>query len=399
MKPPAGINNRTDELRQEWGYWNRLNAQISIRAKGYRLVSMPDVLPAVSSVAELTGHENGALLWLEPRQSFQDLKPPKVALGKDAEAVLRYYRWEFSPREDRPFIAYFRNPLLYGRHFSIIDSQKHIFKECISKASRWKAGVPRKKMEARHVPGTYLQTSSEFHAHYAHHFCDILPRLMLYEQQGLLHKVPALLHASGKSVSEQSYRRLGLDTPDCRYWDETFWKMDGVYFATMPKQFCSWTPESAAWVRGKFHPGLDEKPVGKKRFYISRRNAVRPALNEDEILAAIKPWGITVVEPERLSLQEQVELFSDAGLIMGPHGAGIQNSLWAPRGCKVLEFISPRYFTGLYWTLADSLGHDYGLVTGEMAPGEDPISNGLTIDPKLVAQAVDVLLGSRSVEN
>ena len=132
--------NYLDHLLRDWGYWNRLRSKLAIRARGYRLVSMPEVLPAVASVAELTGPENGALYWLEPRRSLHDLRPPLVALGEHADYAVAYYKKEFAPREDRPFLAYFKNPLLFGRHFSILDSQKHVFKECIRLDRRWKAG-------------------------------------------------------------------------------------------------------------------------------------------------------------------------------------------------------------------------------------------------------------------
>jgi capsular polysaccharide biosynthesis protein len=91
-------------------------------------------------------------------------------------------------------------------------------------------------------------------------------------------------------------------------------------------------------------------------------------------------------------LKEQIDLFSEAGVIMGPQGAGIQNALWAPRGCKILEFVSPRYFSGVYWTLAESLGHHYGLVTGETSPGEDPICAGSTWNPGMINRALEMLL-------
>jgi hypothetical protein len=399
QKDPAALNH-LDNLVHDWGWWNRAYTRLLIRSRGYRLVSMPRALPSVETVSELSRHENGAFLWLEPRKSLHNLQPPKVALGQHADYVVDYYKREFAPREDRPLIAYFRNPLIYGRQFSILDSRKHAFTECIRRDRRWKAGVPRRgeeiEQKARHVPGTYLQACAEAHYHYAHHFCDIVPRLMLYEQQGLLHKIPALLHESGAPViSDESFHMLGLDTEDSKRWDDTCWKLDGLYFASEFKKFCSWTPESAAWVRHKYSPGLDRKPPGQKLFYISRRSVGRPALNEDEILAALKPWGITVVEPDRLSLRGQIDLFSEAGLIMGPQGAGIQNALWAPRGCMILELISPRYFSGVYWTLAESLGHHYGLVTGATDAKEDPTRIGSTYDPQLINRAVEALACSR----
>ncbi len=390
--------NYLDHLSRDWGFWNRFNAKLSIRARGYRLVSMPEVLPAVESVSELTQRENGALLWLESRRSLHDLHPPRVALGEHADYVVDYYEREFKPREDRPFIAYIPKPMLYGRHFSILDSRGYVFKECIRLPQRWKGGVPRRRREteqgALHVPGVYLQTCSEFHAHYCHHFCDIVPRLMLYEQQGLLHHVPALLHVSSSKVSSESFHMLGLDTSDSKAWDETCWKLDGIYFASAFKKFCSWTPESVAWIRQKYCPGVEQKAPGPKLFYISRRNAGRGVLNEDAVLAALKPWGITVIEPDLYSVKEQIEIFSEAGLIMGPHGAGIQNALWAPRGCRVMELVSPRYFTGAYWTLAESLGQPYGLVTGTTSSEGYAITTGATYDPELVNRALGMLLDS-----
>jgi hypothetical protein len=389
--------NYLDHLQRDWGAWNRFRSKLSIRARGYRLVSMRDVLPAVGSVEELTQAENGALLNLEPRRSLHDLKPPRVALGPDAAYVVDYFQKEFPAREDRPFIAYFRRPFLYGRHFSILDSRGHVFKECIRMEQRWKGGVPKEgrksESQARHVAGTYLQTCSEFHTHYCHHFTDIVPRLMLYEQQGLLGKIPALLHRDSNKLSDTSFQMLGIDTPEAKRWEDSFWRVDGLYFASEFKKFCSWTPEAAAWMRAKYSPGLDKKSPGRKRFYISRRNAARPALNEDEILAALKPWGLTVIEPDLYPLKEQIEIFSEAGVIVGPHGAGFQNALWAPRGCKVLEFISPRYFTGVYWTLSESVGHQHGIVSGKTAEEGDPIFLGSTYDPALVARAMQQLVG------
>ena len=82
QKYSGSAMNYVDKLVHDWGWWNRGYTRLLIRSRGYRLVSMARTLPAVETVSELTRHENGALLRLEPRQSLQDLKPPKVALGE-----------------------------------------------------------------------------------------------------------------------------------------------------------------------------------------------------------------------------------------------------------------------------------------------------------------------------
>jgi hypothetical protein len=128
--------NHLDKLVHDWGWWNRAYTRLLIRSRGYRLVSMAATLPQVETVAELAQHENGALLRLEPRQSLHNLRPPRVALGEHAAYVVDYYKREFAPREDRPWLAYFRNPILYGRQFSILDSRRRAFEECFTRDRR-----------------------------------------------------------------------------------------------------------------------------------------------------------------------------------------------------------------------------------------------------------------------
>ena len=114
-------------------------------------------------------------------------------------------------------------------------------------------------------------------------------------------------------------------------------------------------------------------------------------MNEDEIVAALQSYDVTVVQTEKMTLQEQIDLFAEAGMIIGPHGAGIQNALWAPRGCRVLELVNARYFSGVYWTLAESLGQPYGLVAGASAQGGDPLQEGYACDARLIREAIEKL--------
>jgi capsular polysaccharide biosynthesis protein len=232
---------------------------------------------------------------------------------------------------------------------------------------------------------------AEFHNHYAHLFCDVLPRFKLFEEAGLAGQAPALLPPPSHAFAGEAWQKLGLTGDGSKQWDDGCWKLDGIYFVSPFKKFCSWTPESAAWVRAKLAPELIHRPVGKKVFYISRSGGPRSILNEREIIQSLESYDVTVVQTEKLTLQQQIDLFSEAGLIVGPHGAGIQNALWAPRGCRVLELVNANYFSGVYWTLAESLNQPYGLVSGTSATGKDPLQEGYTCEPRLVLQAINQL--------
>ena len=347
-------------------------------------------LPVVATAMELPQHE-AAVLRLEPRVSLDQLRPPRVALGEHAAYVVDYYKREFSAREDTPFLAYFRAPILYGRQFSILDAQHRAFEECFTRDRRWREGVPKRKPAPRKVAGTFLLAGAEFHNHYAHLFCDVLPRLKLFEEAGVAGKFPALLPPASHGFAAEAWRALGMDGGGAHIFDDKCWQVDGLYFVTTYKKFCSWTPEAADWMRAKFCPDVAGNPPGRKVVYISRRDGPRAILNEDEIVRALKPFDPIVVQTEKMTLREQLDLFADAGLIIGPHGAGIQNALWAPRGCRVLELVNARYFSGVYWTLAESLGQPYGLVAGASPAAGDSLKDGYACDVELIRQAIDQL--------
>lgn len=96
------------------------------------------------------------------------------------------------------------------------------------------------------------------------------------------------------------------------------------------------------------------------KVYISRRGK-RKVVNEAELLALIKPLGFEEYELSRMSLQDQIDLFRSAKIIIGPHGAGLVNLMFCPPGTKVLElFPDPILYGGTcYWSLATAKGLDY----------------------------------------
>ncbi|MEN2992185.1 MAG: glycosyltransferase family 61 protein [Bacteroidia bacterium] len=78
-----------------------------------------------------------------------------------------------------------------------------------------------------------------------------------------------------------------------------------------------------------------------RRLYISRAYATRRRVrNEAEVLPLLRQYGFEVVHTEKLSLKEQVGLFSEAAVLMGLHGAGHANLLWMPEGSHIIEILT-----------------------------------------------------------
>ncbi len=74
--------------------------------------------------------------------------------------------------------------------------------------------------------------------------------------------------------------------------------------------------------------------------WVSRSSAsYRRLQNESELIYLTKRYfkDLVVVDPSELSLEDQIALFSDARIVIGPHGAGLTNSIFSRRLHRLVE--------------------------------------------------------------
>ncbi len=98
----------------------------------------------------------------------------------------------------------------------------------------------------------------------------------------------------------------------------------------------------------QFHSRL--KGLDIPHFYINR--TTRRLKNEREVQKLVKELGFEIVNLDELTLDEQVYLFSQAKTIVGFHGAGLANLLYANQSAQVFEIVDkdcvyPCYVDGL----------------------------------------------------
>ncbi len=113
-------------------------------------------------------------------------------------------------------------------------------------------------------------------------------------------------------------------------------------------------------------PTLSGRRRLKRRLYVSRRgHPMRVMVNEAALEAALVRRGFHIVRPECMSVADQIGLFAEADVIVGPSGAGLTNAVFAAPGCKVVE-IQPENFIS-FWVAAFCrlIGLDWG---GYIAP-------------------------------
>jgi hypothetical protein len=164
-----------------------------------------------------------------------------------------------------------------------------------------------------------------------------------------------LLPADVSSWMLESLSLLGYDEDDVARVDSPAVRVDSLL---LPSHV---TPvaEHQQWVRKRALSSVSEVEMPENaRIYISRENATkRRVANEDAVVDALAARGFESYALEALSVAEQVALFADAEAVVGPHGAGFANLVYAADPFVVELFGRKRLNT--YQRLSELLGFDY----------------------------------------
>jgi hypothetical protein len=88
-----------------------------------------------------------------------------------------------------------------------------------------------------------------------------------------------------------------------------------------------------------------------KKIYMCRDAPYRNIVNDDDVKNLFIKYGFTVINPEKLSFEEQISLFSNADFIAGPHGAGMTNICFMSPNANVF-MIDPGLHDFFFWDLA-----------------------------------------------
>jgi capsular polysaccharide biosynthesis protein len=104
------------------------------------------------------------------------------------------------------------------------------------------------------------------------------------------------------------------------------------------------------------------QPVHARRLYTRRTGGARrrELHNQREVETVLRDFEFEFVEADKLDFAQQVNIFSDASVIIGLHGAGLSNMMYAKPGALVIEISDLiDYPNPYYYALACALGHRY----------------------------------------
>ncbi len=181
---------------------------------------------------------------------------------------------------------------------------------------------------------------------FAHLIGEDLPALLSVKS-----KYPFLAYKDSSRINVQIYDAYGLKRITVPKWV----KVKKLIMATRNRDVGYIHPESIHLLRS-LRRLKNYKSI--KKYYVSRLYATRSIPEEIMLQSVLVGMGFQVVYPEKMSFQEQRELFSRAHVVAGIHGGGLVNALWSSK-CTVIEFMPIERINRCFEWQSMLSGHDY----------------------------------------
>ena len=124
-----------------------------------------------------------------------------------------------------------------------------------------------------------------------------------------------------------------------------------------------WLQRISESLKGNINYG--KKPW--RKIFLTRRKGLRALGNREQVELMLLKEGFEIVELDGASLDFQIELFSQASLIIAPTGAALTNMLFCHPGTKVFIFMSNHETTNFYfWSNLGAINHlDVTTIVGQ----------------------------------
>lgn len=347
-----------------------------------------------------------AIAWAEtndqgPVRQVLDASSKRRRLPRTIEAEILPIYYERIEVTQRPrYLAELRGARIVGRAGIVMlpDDQiatQSIFGNAVIKAEPEFTRIAQRPRVAK--PGRYFSLLVLYarKAVYYHWMHDTLEQLF-----GVIDVLPAdtklVVPAGLRPYQTESLRAIGI-TEDrlARFDAEEVWEPEVLYFAPPAVNSGANRADADEWLRSRILETYSITPASTgRRLYLSRRAQTRRRVrNEPEVEQLLRRYGFETVLPEKLTLGEQVALFASCEAVVSTHGSAFTNILFSPVGLKVLDMIEPGMtdLAFVFWSLAESLGHEYWYFITDMVERPGPRANDPVIQMDKLEASLDAM--------
>lgn len=245
----------------------------------------------------------------------------------------------------------------------------------------------------------FLLITDEWTSNYYHWHTFALKKLLILKEKNLLENSLLLLPKKYQkySFALPSLEKFGIKKNQIVYLPKkSNIKVAELPLITQPRQH----PEMFKEIRNLLLSDVKKNNFDfGERIYISREKQVlRFVENENEVVDLLKKFGFKKIIAEDFSYEEQLAIFSQAKMLVAPHGAGITNVLFMREGGAILEMTTPQKlenFNKDFYCLSSMLGLKYFYQQCQRGPRTkvfDHHQSSLLVDLEKLEQNLQLML-------
>lgn len=335
--------------------------------------------------------------------SFRELFPGSDLIADYRESTLPLVDWDELPKF-LPQYGRHRTPVMTGRkditailknglycpiNQAIMGPDARLVRESVDRGGLLE--TPRYdmsylKMRPGHIGGHAMVLRSGSSVYY-HVLMDSAMRLLALWRPRLrqLDEIQLLTSEQPSPLVEYLVERLAPN--NCRIVvlkSDRRYQVDELIFTTFKTNLGYIPYHYAEMFRNRLLP--DRPSRRDRRILISRENAThRRISNLDELKAALAAFGFEVVKPETLSVEDEIEIFYDAEIVIGAHGSGLTNIVFS-ESAVLIELFATQMMAPHFMRMSKCLNHEYHYLMGD---GEDLFPEEYSVDVRKVLTIVE----------
>jgi len=218
---------------------------------------------------------------------------------------------------------------------------------------------------------------------YWHFFNDVLGQLSLIDEKGISSSTPIIIP---DGVLHISFIKQIIDsnaTLKNRNWVElkrgTLIQANRIIVAkNLPNTKLNFTRVLGLMQISSFE--ASPNTTAERKIFLKRGpSRVRSLSNSLEIAKIAVKFGLEIIDNDTLSFEEQRNIFANASLVVGIHGAGLTNLIFRfPKTLELVEIFPKNLIPPHYYWLSHQLNFGYNCIIGE-----DEIENSFFLNPKI----------------
>lgn len=167
------------------------------------------------------------------------------------------------------------------------------------------------------VPGTVLSLATRgASTNYYHFLYDAIGRYAVFHEAMPGERPDAVVVPTSTSYQRQLLELAGIEGPFLPPPAEVTYRVERLLVPSSPNHALDAPPWVVAWLRDRLpaRPGV----AGPRRIYLTRGNRPnsRRYVQEPELVPRLERLGFVVVDPGSLSVQEQIDLFAGADVVV-----------------------------------------------------------------------------------